>query len=123
MGKSLGIVLAVILLIIVSVIAIGHSMNIGDVTGKPYSVRLTSHVNFGTGDWVYYNEAGQEKPLNCERSFARITCESENGELGFSATLGRRGGITSPSITVNGEKQTVQCATRFIGADCLTTIK
>lgn len=122
MGKSFGIALAVVVLIIVVVFTIGRSINIGDVTGKPYSVKLTSTINFGTGDWVYYNEAGQEKPLNCERSFAHITCESENGELEFSATLGKRSAITFPSITVNGEKQSIQCANRLIGADCLTTM-
>ena len=122
MGKSFGVALAVVVLIIVIVFTIGRSINIGDVTGKPYSVKLTNNVSFGTGDWVYYNEAGQEKPLNCDRSFARITCESENGELEFRATLGKRNAITFPSITVNGKKQTVQCADRLIGADCLTTI-
>lgn len=121
MGKSFGIALGIVVFIIVIVFTIGRSINIGDVTGKPYSVKLISNVNFGTGDWVYYNEAGQEKPLNCERSFARITCESENGELEFSATLGKRNAITFPSITVNGEKQSIQCADRLIGADCLTT--
>lgn len=121
-GKTIGYIAVVILIIVVAVIAIARSANIGDVTGKPYSVKLTSPLTFGPGTWVYYDDDGQEQPLNCERFF-NITCESENGDIEFSVTVGKNNTLSFPHIKVNGEDQNIDCIYRGFSADCLTTMK
>lgn len=115
-----------ILIVIVAVIAIiftiGNSVKVGSVDGKPYSLKQTSAVVIGAGNWIYYDEDGQEKPLHCSR-FITVTCDSEDGRVHFTATTGKNNVITFPSITIDGEPQNINCAARIVGTECLTTFK
>lgn len=116
-------ILVVIVAIIAIIFTIGNSINVGNVEGKPYSIKQTSAVVIGAGNWIYYDEDGQEKPLNCSRLIV-VTCDSEDGRVHFTTTLsGKNNVATFPAITIDGKPQDIHCAARFIGTECLTTFK
>lgn len=121
-SKAGTIILVVIVAIVGIIFTIGNSINVGNVEGKPYSIKQTSAVFIGAGNWIYYDEDGQEKPLNCSRLIV-VTCDSEDGRVHFTATLSKNNAATFPAITIDGKPQDIHCAARFIGTECLTTFK
>lgn len=121
-----GTIIGTIVLVIAVILGIGYtisnSVKVGNVEGHAYSVKLTNGTFIGAGNWIYYTPTGEERPLKCTR-FLNIECKSEDGVVKFSTQIDKNDNLTFPRIEVNGKAQDIICAKRFIGSECLTTMK
>lgn len=122
--KNIVIALTLIAILIVGItVTVMNKATVGDVTGEPYSIKQTAYSPFGAGTWVYYNEEGKERPLNCTRVFT-INCENDNKTVIFTATIDNKSQVLMfPKITINGKEQEIFCAKDFFTTTtCLTTL-
>lgn len=114
-------VVGVIALVVLGVGTLAiNSAAVGEIEGKPYSVKRTERGFFNPGTWVYYNSDGIETPLDCKRALFGVEC-SDGEKVKFSAHSNKSDDISFPSITVNGEERDIRCANRGFIVDCLTS--
>lgn len=121
--KNTAITLTLIIVLVFGImVTVMSKAEVGNVTGKPYSIKQTTYSPFGAGTWVYYNEKGAERPLTCTKVFT-INCKNDNNTVIFTATVDNKNQILMfPSIKINGEEHKIICAKDFFTTSCRTTL-
>lgn len=116
------IMIVIIAGVIALIVTMNNSARIGEVAGHSYSVEHTSKLGLPHNNWVYYDNTGEKKPLNCS-NILRLTCTSEDGTFKFNGTLsGKNYTLMFPEATLNGNPIKMDCATAIL-SKCKAELK